>query len=118
MQILSTMLKVMTDAKNIEIQKEDIQSVLKVDSSRKYEIEKSRAYIGYKLMWIIKIFLDGKMYPTGYLSPEKHRIHIYDIVNFITLDFVLEDLLLFDSEVFFKIASKIFVGTPYKLLED
>jgi hypothetical protein len=91
---------------------------LKVDSTRKYEIEKSRAYIGYKLLWIVKIFLDGKMYPSGYLPPEKHRIHVYDIVNFITLDFVLDELLQFDSEAFFKVASKIFIGAPYKLLAE
>jgi hypothetical protein len=92
--------------------------VLKVDSAKKYEIEKSRAYIGYKLIWIMKVFLDGKMFPSGYLPPEKHRIHVYDIVNFITLDFVLEDLLLFDSEVFFKMASKIFMGIPYKFMQE
>ena len=58
------------------------------------------------------------MYPSGYLPPEKHRIHIYDIVNFITLDFVLDELLLFDSEAFFKVAAKVFIGTPFKLLVE
>lgn len=116
MQILNTMLKVMMDAKNIVDTKEDIKNILTVSSSRKYELEKSRAYIGYKLIWIMRIFLDGKMYPSGYLSPEKHRIHVYDVVNFITLDFVIDELLLFDSEVFFKMAAKIFQGAPYKLL--
>lgn len=89
-----------------------------MDSAKKYEIEKSRAYIGYKLIWIMKIFLDGKMYPSGFLSPEKHRIHVYDIVNFLTNDFVLDEMLLFDSETFFKMASKMFVATPYKLMME
>lgn len=60
---------------------------------RKYEIEKSRSYIGYKLFWILKLFIDGRSYPTGYLTNEKHRIHVYDIVNFITNDYVLDELL-------------------------
>ena len=93
MQILNTMLTVMTDAKNIDVSKEDISLIQKVESSKKYEIEKSRSYIGYKLFWIIKIFIDGKMFPSGFLTPEKHRIHIYDIVNFITNDYVLDQLL-------------------------
>jgi hypothetical protein len=64
----------------------------------------------------MKIFLDGKMYPSGFLPPEKHRIHVYDIANFITNDYVLDELLLFDSETFFKMTSKMFVLAPYKLM--
>lgn len=62
------MLKVMTDAKNIDIGKEDIALIGKVDSAKKYEIEKSRSYIGYKLFWIMKVFIDGRTFPTGYLT--------------------------------------------------
>lgn len=98
MQILNRMLKVMTEAKDIDISKEDIAMIKKFESMRKYEIEKSRSYIGYKLFWILKLFIDGRSYPTGYLTNEKHRIHVYDIVNFITNDYVLDELLQFDSE--------------------
>ena len=42
--------------------------VKKVDLQRKYEIEKSKIYVGYKLFYIIKIFLDGKAFPIGYLA--------------------------------------------------
>ena len=83
----------MTDAKNIEIGKEDIAMIQKYESMRKYEIEKSRSYIGYKLFWIMKLFIDGRMYPNGFLTNEKHRIHVYDIMNFITNDYVLDELL-------------------------
>ncbi len=82
--------KVIKVAKNIDISKEDIAFILRVESSKKYEIEKSRTYIGYKLFWIIKIFIDGKMFPAGFLTPEKHRIHIYDIMNFISIDDYLD----------------------------
>lgn len=87
-----------------------------MESSRKYEIEKSRCYIGYKLFWIIKIFLDGKMYPTGYLTQEKHRIHVYDIVNFVTIDYVQDELLQFDCEQFFKVTARIYQGQPFNFL--
>jgi hypothetical protein len=112
------MLSVMTDAKNIDVTKEDIGIIQRVESSKKYEIEKSRTYIGYKLFWIIKIFIDGKMFPSGFLTPEKHRIHIYDIVNFITNDYVLDQLLQFDCEYFFKVVAKLYYGLPFKFLQE
>jgi hypothetical protein len=112
------MLSVMTDAKNIDVTKEDIGIIQRVESSKKYEIEKSRTYLWYKLFWIIKIFIDGKMFPSGFLTPEKHRIHIYDIVNFITNDYVLDQLLQFDCEYFFKVVAKLYYGLPFKFLQE
>lgn len=51
MQILNTMFKLMREAKSREYTKDDIFSLNHVDSLKKYEIEKSKAYIGYKLLW-------------------------------------------------------------------
>ena len=45
------MFKLMREAKTKEYQKEDIYSLTTVDSLKKYDIEKSKAYIGYKLLW-------------------------------------------------------------------
>jgi len=39
-----------------------------VDSAKKNEIEKSKVYIGYKLLWIIKMFLEGRKFPFGVLD--------------------------------------------------
>jgi len=103
----------MREAKNIDYGKEDIAIISKVESSTKYEIEKSCTYIGYKLLWIIKLFIDGKMYPSGYLQAEKHRFHVYDIMTFITNDYILDYLLQFDCEQFFKVVAKLFYGVPF-----
>jgi hypothetical protein len=51
MQILNTMAKLMRNAKNQDYQREDIYSLSVVDSTKKYDIEKSKSYIGYKLLW-------------------------------------------------------------------
>jgi hypothetical protein len=48
------------------------------------EIEHSQTYIGYKLMWVMKMFLEGKKFPQGTLSSFKWRIYVYDIVRFAT----------------------------------
>ncbi len=47
---------------------------------------------------IIKMFLEGKMFPYGSLSPEKWRMHVYDIANFVTTDEFLKELINFDAE--------------------
>ena len=65
MQILNTLITLMRKASNIDIDKDDIALVCKVDSQKKYDIEKSRVYIGYKLLWIVKTFIEGKTFPTG-----------------------------------------------------
>jgi len=48
--------------------KDDLQKLLRTESTKKYEMEKSYAYIGYKFLWIIKMFLDGKRFPFGELT--------------------------------------------------
>jgi hypothetical protein len=48
--------------------KKDIQMLFIVDSKKKYEIEKSKSYIGYKLLWIIKMYLEGRQFPYGSLQ--------------------------------------------------
>jgi hypothetical protein len=68
MQILNTLLGILRKSSNLEEDKDDVLMVNKVDSKRKYQIDKSRVYVGYKLFWILIIFLEGKSYPSGYLG--------------------------------------------------
>jgi len=83
MQILNTMLYVMNSASNIETSKDDIMLVQRAETKNKYEIEKSLQYIRYKLFWIMKIFLEGKIFTCGFLPLERHRIHVFDILKFV-----------------------------------
>jgi hypothetical protein len=36
---------------------------MRTDKEKKAEIEKSHIYIGFKLLWILKMFLHGKRFP-------------------------------------------------------
>ena len=45
------MSKLMREANSSTYFKEDIYKMKIVDSLKKYEIQKSKAYIGYKLLW-------------------------------------------------------------------
>ncbi len=98
MKILHTLLTLVRDSKNLEKTKDDVLLVTTTDSDIKFEIEKSKAYLGYKMLWIIKMFIEGISFPTGSLSADKHRQHLYDIVNFIMIENYLLELLQFDSE--------------------
>ena len=50
-EILNTLLSLLRKASAAEADKDDIFMLGRVDSVRKHEIEKSQAYIGYKLLW-------------------------------------------------------------------
>ena len=45
------MFKLMREAKNDGYTKRDILRLNEFDHVKKYEVEKSRSYIGYKLLW-------------------------------------------------------------------
>ena len=118
MQILNTMLNVMTSAADIETSREDLVLVQRVESKKKAEIEKSRLYVGYKLFWIMRAFLEGRSFPYGFLPAEKHRVHVYDVLNFVTNDYVLDQLLQFDSNCFFRVVARLFWGAPLRFLQE
>jgi hypothetical protein len=50
-----------------------LQSLLSADNKNKYQMEKSYAYIGYKFLWIIQMFLEGKRFPYGDLTESQWR---------------------------------------------
>jgi len=108
MKILNTLLGLVRDSKNTDKSKDDVLLVTTTDSDTKFEIEKSKVYLGYKMFWIIKMFIDGKSFPQGNLSAEKHRQHVYDIVNFIMIENFLVEMIDFDAEQFFRVITRIF----------
>ena len=75
----------------------------------KLDIEHSRTYIGYKLLWVIGLFIEGKKFPSGSLSSFKWRCYIYDIVRFLTNERFLAFFLSFDPFTFFEVAKKLFL---------
>ena len=49
---------------------EEIRSIrdLSPDSIERLKAEKSQLYLGYKVLWIIRLFLNGKKFPQGNIS--------------------------------------------------
>jgi hypothetical protein len=50
-QIINTLLSLIRKRASEVIDRDDIAQVMRVESAKKYEIEKSRGYLGYKLFW-------------------------------------------------------------------
>jgi hypothetical protein len=66
-----------------ELTKKIDLKILKDEFANKEEkraAEKSHKYIGYKLLWVLKLFLNGRKYPQGYFREKKWRTYIHDIV--------------------------------------
>lgn len=74
-------------------------------------MEHSKTYIGYKLMWVMRLFLQGKKFPAGTLSAFKWRMYVFDIVRFITTPQFLKWFLQFDPKCFFKLIQPLFLET-------
>ena len=49
---------------------DDKLSMFKKTRALKLEIERSSTYLGYKILWIINLFLDGQRFPSGTLSED------------------------------------------------
>ena len=81
------------------------------------DIEHSRTYIGYKLLWVTSLFIEGTKFPTGTLSSFKWRCYIYDIVRFLTNEQFMSFFLDFDPHSFLNIVKKLFMERePYEYI--
>ena len=98
------------------VARQDIHLLQTADKNRKYEIEQSAFYIGYKLLWILSLFLKGKKFPSGELDETQFVAHTFNIVDFVTNDETLAQLLDFDSAAFFQTVELLFSGKPWQFL--
>lgn len=84
-----------------KLQEEERQAMFRRSRLLKLEIERSSTYIGYKLLWVIRLFLEGKKFPSGSLSSDRWRYYVYDVVRFCTNSKFMQWFLEFDAEAFF-----------------
>jgi hypothetical protein len=54
----------------------------KTSDVQKYE--RSKVYLGYKLFWLIRLYLYGKKFPQGNIMEHKWRAFVHDIVQFLS----------------------------------
>ena len=46
----------------------DLYALRLLEASKKFQVEKSHIYVGYKLLLLMKLFLEGRAFPYGSLS--------------------------------------------------
>ena len=68
-------------------------------------LEKSSTYIGYKLLWTIKLLLLGKRFPKGRFNVKLQNDIKNEVLNIITLDFFMEVIIQIDASAFFQIVA-------------
>jgi hypothetical protein len=107
---------VLDDGKEITFSKADVYRLVQFQQSdsllskmEKEGIEKSPVYITYKLLWVTKMFIEGKKFPSGSLSGFKQQKYIFDIIRFLTNPQFLGYLLKFDPDSIFKVIRMFFI---------
>ena len=97
---------------------EELQNMLANDPDRD-DIERSSKYLGYKLLWAIKLFLNGNKFPRDmFRRSEWHtsknranvepcnescewHVLVHDLIDLITHDNFIETLCEIDAGLFF-----------------
>lgn len=62
---------------------------MSIEQSVKDVIEKSSVYLGYKILWCLSLFLNGKKFPQGNMKEKRWRQYVSDIVEYITNESIL-----------------------------
>lgn len=57
---------------------------LSADSIERIQAEKSHLYIGYKILWVIRLFLNGKKFPHGNIDRKRWKNYVHEIVDCIS----------------------------------
>lgn len=56
------------------------------ESIDKQQIERSQTYLGYKILWILNLFLDGRKFPSGSIKEQMWRAYLLDIIEFLSTE--------------------------------
>jgi len=57
-----------------------------LNSWDRIQIERSACYIGIKLLWIVRMFLIGKKFPSGTFTTNEWHVLCHDVMDLITQD--------------------------------
>jgi len=81
---------------------------LSSDSLEGLRAQKSQLYLGYKILWAIRLFLNGKKFPSGNIPEPQWRKYVHEIVDCISKQNIMLDLLFIDAEAYFQIVAILF----------
>lgn len=70
---------------------QDLKKMGDTEESTK-RVEQSQLYLGFKLFWVLRLFLIGKKFPQGNIKEAKWRAYVHDIIQFLSSTEILRDL--------------------------
>ena len=77
------------------------------------DLEKSKQYIGHKLLWYINLCLDKRKFPSNNPIPDKKYNHIViDIFFWLMKNQIISELMDFDSFGLFSVLTRFFTEEP------
>lgn len=71
------------------------------DSIERLKAEKSALYLGYKLLWVIRLLINGKRFPQGKIETKRWDLYVIELANRLSKEDIMVELLKIDSEAFF-----------------
>jgi hypothetical protein len=102
-------------------QEYDVNDVLQIrdlDLETKFLVEKSPVYIGYKLMLLMKLFLEGRKFPYGNLAAVDWQTYTRQIAALCTAHNFVSALLRLDAACLFKVLLPLFSSMSYVHLRN
>ena len=81
---------------------------MKANLPKREHIEKSSIYVGYKLLWAIRLLLLGKKFPNGHFDLAKWQDITHDVIDTITRDDFMQTLHEIDASAYFQIITIVF----------
>ena len=108
----------MTKQQLIAMTDPESSTTLHSTSDTAQSLDRSHLYLGYKLFWLIRMYLNGRKFPHGHLKESKWRAYTHDIVQFLSNSEIMGDLANLDAEILFQIISVLYLRTskPFSLL--
>lgn len=71
-------------------------------------LEKSSVYVGYKLLWIIRLLLLGKRFPKGHFEQNVWHDITHEVLDIITQDDFMRTMYEIDASAYFQIITIVF----------
>ena len=71
-------------------------------------LEKSSCYVGYKLLWMIRLLLLGKKFPKGHFEQTAWHDITHEVLDIITSTEYMRTLCGIDAQAFFQIVTIAF----------
>lgn len=85
------------------IDKEELANLKNFEADMQFRevYEKSAVYIGYKLLWVIRLTLLGKRFPKGHYEMKQWQDLVHEVLDIITQEDFMKTLFEIDASAYF-----------------